>query len=141
MPTLELNTKQLRQLTKLVFTGNYVQNAFEISDEHKELEEIEQKVFSLLYDTEKGTDIEFDEEFFYPTEEFEHECISCIREYDENSFWKELMDRLVEKDMSELDQKFETIGEMYKKRAEILTFYENEFENFGIDNLTISKKK
>lgn len=125
-----------------------------VSDNYEEEENKYSILFSLMldnlmeaaYKTGKYDWIIYDEELdgYFMTGEAERKLFEeTIDEYEEEYFWEELIDRLALRDM-ENENSAEELKEMDRlKYFELLskykTFYENEFEKNGLNNLIIKE--
>ncbi|GAB4548121.1 MAG: hypothetical protein Fur0020_16030 [Thermodesulfovibrionia bacterium] len=144
---INLTKKQYQTLIKLIYLGEWVVNAHRVDDRVKEFEEFEQYILSFYKDFDMERYITFDEDLkmYFTTMEFEEESgiSDYIEEYDDNTFWGELIFRLVSRDLIErygeeavMDMDWE---ERMKKERVFIEEYEEEFERNGIKNLVIGK--
>lgn len=145
--TLNLNKKQFERLMKVVYLGNWLINA---NRDHpiKEYEAIEDLIFSLAgkFGLEKYVVHEpGDGSRYYPSRIFEEETDvdDFHEEYDEQTFWDELGDRLVHRDFV---RKYGikaiqnmTREERWTKLAEFEEYWANEINNHGIERLEIMR--
>lgn len=151
---ITLTKTQFKALLKAVYLGNWMANAYrDGSKEHpyiKDYENIEDYVFSLapLFSLNKYMDHEeSDGNKYYPTSFFEEETDVHIlhEQYDENSFWDELIDHLGERDFREKysEKEINTMSriEFFEKLDECIDIYREEFEKFGIQRLRINGKE
>jgi len=144
--------KQFEILLKLVYLGNWMANANRVGTPNdpmkKEYEEIERYIFSFA--KKFGLDEYVDDEDaekgeFYPARKFEEETdvYELHNEYDEVTFWDELVERLGDRDFfrhyskkeirkMEREERFEKIYEFIDKWAE-------EINKYGIERLEIKK--
>jgi hypothetical protein len=144
--TIVLTKEQYFTLAKTVYLGNWMANAIRDGskeDPHmKEYEEITDHIFSL------APQFGFTKDFEHELECGDHEEVSEVsrlhEEYDENTFWEELSDRLGDRDFyvaySESEWKKMNEEERFIKRQECDIKWEEEFENNGIERLGIKKK-
>ena len=150
---IELTKAQFLALLKAVYLGNWMANANRggrAEDPHKEeYEAIEDFIFSHakqfgfgeLVDEEDAS-----EGKFFPTRKFEEETdVSELRdEYDEETFWDELIDRLGERDFYQHYSKDEiqkmNDDERFTKRIECEDKWGEEFEKYGIERLEVLKQ-
>ena len=138
---IELTKEQFLLLMKVVYLGNWMANASRTGrkdDPHiKEYEEISDFIFSLASKFGFSENIEHELEFDESVETTE---VSKLREdYDEETFWAELPDRLGERDFynmySKEDWKRMTQDERFLKMQECVIKWEEELEKYGIDRL------
>ena len=150
---ITLTRTQFKVLLKAVYLGNWVANAYRDGspeDPHiQEYEKIEDYIFSLApkFSMEKYVDHEkSDGEKYYPTSYFEEETDIHIlhEEYDEQTLWDELAERLGERDFVEkhTSEEIKKMGreEYFEKLSECVDIYHEEFEKFGTERLEITKK-
>lgn len=137
--------KQFKQLLRLIYLGNWMVNAIRNSNERvRECDEIEQYIYSFAKEFGMKDLIEFDQEFrkYFPTSKFEEsEVQKFIDEYNEDNFWEELFDKMVNRDMIKryglekyLEMSFE---ERIEKEEPFRQKYDQEFKENGIQNLEI----
>jgi len=148
---IKLTKEQYENLLKIVYLGNWMINAIRSGTEGDEqiekYNDIEQYIFSFAKDVGLGKYIEFDKKYnkFFPTIDFEQdeEIERYLKDYNEETFWQELADRLGTRDfireygeeaINKMDQE-----ERFIKLQEFIIKYEEEFEKNGIENLKISK--
>lgn len=139
-----LTKEQFEALLKLVYLGNWLANANRVDDKKKEYEEIEDYIFSFAKQfgfDEYVDDEEAEKGKFYPTRKFEEEIDiqELIDEYDEETFWDELIDRLGERDFYQYYSQDEiqkmTQEERFGKICEFEEKWGEEFEKYGIERL------
>ena len=138
-------------LAKAVYLGNWVANANRDGSKHDphltEYQEIADFVFSLApqfgFSEHFEHDLEYDEIW-----RKNHDSLSALSaihdEYDEESFWEELVERLGNRDFHKKytrDQiKKMDEYERDEKRYDCLDFWDNEFTGHGIERLRIVQK-
>ena len=143
---INFTKKQFEVLLKLVYMGNWVANAHRTGrEDDKRIEKYEEMQKYLLsfvkeFGLEKYVDI--DNEEMYPSIELEEdETDELIDEYDNETFWEELIDRFARRDFvreygEEEISKMDTM-ERIKKDHPFLEKYQDEIYNYGIDRLEI----
>lgn len=140
---VELSADQFRALMELVYLGDWMANAGRLPDQQiTRFEEVQQHVFSLAGRFGLGHSVEFDARSgeFYPTREYEEAMEEYIAEYDNETFWEELIHRLADRDLfSEYGEAITamTIEQHMAKRDPLVERYEREFEEHGIERLSI----
>lgn len=152
--SIEFTKEQFLTLMKTVYLGNWMANANRDGskeDPHiKEYERMEDYIFSLApqFGFEKYLDHESkDGERYFPTGLFEEETdVNKLHdEYDEETFWDELSDRLRDRDFykkySKKDWEKMTKDERFIKLQECIIKWEEELEKNGIERLGIIKDK
>lgn len=144
--TIKLTKKQFLSLLKIVYLGNWLANAQRTDDRIKEYEEIESFIFS--HAKQFGFSEYVDDEFasegaFYPTGQFEEETKVGLlhEEYDNDSFWEELIDRLARRDVvrkigEEVLQNLEGIDRVMKLEY-AQEKYEKIFSEVGLDAIEV----
>lgn len=150
---MELSKEQFKTLLKLVYLGNWLANASRDGrpeNPHKEeYETTEDYIFSFAKQFGFGEyvdDEEAGEGKFYPTRMFEEETDiqELIDEYDEETFWDEIIDRLGERDFHRRYSKDEiqkmSREERFKKLYEFIDKWADEIDENGIERLGIIKK-
>lgn len=146
--TIELTQKQFIALLKTVYIGNWVANAQTIPSKGKgdEYEEIENLIFSYAdkFNYKKFVDHNVEDgNKFYPTRAFEEDTDvhTKIEEYEEESFWEELIDRLVRlhilKDFGKDKLSKMKKAEYWELLDKYTEKYSKEFEDNGLDRLLI----
>ena len=117
-------------------------------ENRKRYRDFEQKIFSYAEAFGFGDLIMYDEEDdkYYPTREHDENSPArpFIDEYEDETFWEELMDRLSNRDMLReigerkllsMDQE-----ERFKVYLDFEEKYEEEFEQYGIERLEINDR-
>lgn len=147
---IEFTKEQFENLLKLVYLGNWVANANRTDDRIKKYEEIENYIFSYAKQFGFGEyvgDEEKESGKFYPTRIFEEETdIDRLHEeYDEETFWEELIDRLGDRDFYRHYSKDEiqkmTQDERFEKLYEFIDKWTEEINENGIEGLEVQDKK
>lgn len=145
---IELTKKQYEQLLKLVYLGNWMANAHRAgSEEIKDFSILESYIFSYA----KGVGLEkyVDDEpiggmKYFPTADFEELVDGLKDEYDEDTFWDELSDRLGERDFFRKygEEKIKKMSrdERFYKLYECIDEYGDEFFKHGLERIEIKKK-
>ena len=143
---INFTKKQFETLLKLAYMGNWVVNSHRLFEgENKRMEkydDIEKYLLSFAkeFGLEKYVDI--DNEKMYPSIELEEdETDELIDEYDNETFWEELIDRFARRDFvreygEEEISKMDTM-ERIKKDHPFLEKYQDEIYKYGIDRLEI----
>jgi len=143
-----LTKKQFFILMKLVYLGNWIVNAFNI-EQDKEYEQVEDLIFKMaqIYGFDRYVDHkEKDGDHYYPTSYFENETdvMKLIENYDEESFWDELLHRMAERDFYKKYSKEENAKmsreEFFKKLGELEDKYGKELYKYGLKRLEIKKE-
>ena len=151
--TIELSNKQYFALLKAVYLGNWMANAYRdgSTDDPRiqEYEKIENYIFSLApqFELPKYMDHDdTDKNRYYPTGHFEEttDVHKLHEDYDENTFWDELANRLGERDFFEKHTRDEInkMGEeeWFDKLHNCIDAYNEEFEKFGLERVAIKRE-
>ena len=143
---IEFTKEQYEQLIKAVYAGNWIANANRTDDMIADFDDIEEYVLSHAKDfdlEDLATVGEEDKDAYYPSEKLEtdEELNRVIDEYDDETFWEELIERMTIKDIfssvSEEDleaMKEEEFIELYET---VRAKYEEEFDENGLMNVDL----
>lgn len=134
--TFELSNKEFRRLLDMVYIGNWILNSARGEDRIPDYDDVESKIFSFcrtcgmdkLYEVKNG--------FTVPSHAFETGGIhEAIMDYEDTVFFEILAEELARKDMD-----FEPISSSnYAELSSRIDDYISEFEENGIDNITLEK--
>jgi len=144
MINITFTKEQYRVLLKALFWAEWVKNAdYSIPDEEgKELQELEQYIFSFTQQSQTTDWITYEDELkkYYPTRLMEDELQSVIDKYDEHSFWEKLIHRMARRDTYKKygAENIKDISDFWEKEEPFLKKYEEEFVENGIDNLQLA---
>jgi hypothetical protein len=148
---IDLTKEQFLALLKTIYLGNWMANAQKDGSPeepyNEEIEGIENYIFSLApqFGLEKYVSHrKSDNDKFYPSWDFEEfGMYEITKEYEETSFWEDLVERLGDRDFHNKYSKkdFDSMkeDERYQKLQECYDIYQNEFEKYGTDRLEINK--
>ena len=142
---IEFTKEQYEQLMKLVHVGNYIING--MRDEEEEIvqyNEIENYINQHAKDFGLNNLVEEEDGKFYPSQELldSEELETYMEEHNDEIFWDELADRLAVKaildgyDEEALEKM--TSEEQFFLRMYVSEQFEGEFEEAGLDNVTVS---
>lgn len=147
---IEFTKEQFENLLKIVYLGNWMANAIHNGDKddpiHKELEDIENYIFSFAKDFgfEKYVDDEDAKKGrFFPTNEFDEIVQEYVEDYDEECFWDEIFHRLsnrdfdrkyTDKEISKMEMK-----ERFEKEEPFREKWGNELNNHGVERLEVKE--
>ena len=145
MIKLELTKEEYKKLMDLVYIGDWVINSHRDENVLEEYEKIEDKIFSRASDAGFPEHADYDAELkeFFPSPKFDEEIHKYIDEYNDEVFWDESVNRLVERDLlkkyknkeEEFDNK--SREDRFKESLQAEEKYNKEFEENGIDNLVV----
>jgi len=148
---LEIDKKEYKTLLQVLEMADWILNAHsqEEDKKNKPFTDLEQKVFALAQDAGWGKLVEFSKEHkqFLPTAAYEETCsvMPLIEEFENETFWDELIDRLAERDVvGELGEKaFLALPpeQRMEKIDEVRERYTAEMEKHGVDRLGILESK
>ena len=146
---VNITKKEYEKLLDVFYIADWIMNGFYSEDrvETKVYRDLEQKFFSLA--KEFGVDdlVELDREEgeFYPTRKFEEESVALefIEEYEEESFWDELIERLAKRDFLEKHgPDVENIvlkdKDIQKELEDLKEKYTREFEENALNKLRLA---
>ncbi len=145
---LELTEKECLLLLDMLYIAEWIMNSY-VSHDRPETEKyrrLEQKILS--YGDEMGCKgvVDYDEKLggYFPTRELEEgSAMDFIDEYDEYTFWEELISHLAERDFLHREG-LERIRKMsreqrIKKLLGLEEKYHKEFGAHGVDRLVLKK--
>lgn len=144
MKSIEFTKDQFLALLKLAFMGEWVVNAHRLPSERiDKFEDLEYLLYSnarhfglenlVIHDPKSGEfhssrDLDFDEEI-----------LRYIREYDNETFWTELCDRLAERDAIRVhgEEKLRTMDprDRFRIISDLEEEYQEKFSIEGLDNI------
>lgn len=140
----ELTESQYRTLVKVVYLGTWMVNATKTGEDiDQTFEDMEQLVFALSKEIDMSDWIEYDDKFekYFPTRYLEDEVHQFIKEYDDDVFWEELINRLARRDLfREIGPVSQLSDDNFSRQFELEAAYEKEFAKHGLKNLEIKKK-
>lgn len=142
---IEFSKNELKNLIELLYFGEFM---FDTSrekypDKREKYEKLLQKIYKIAYQNGMKDFLEPSEGKIYPTREFEEDEFiwSVIDEFEDESFWQELMIMLSERDIMEkmsIDEyRNLSMAERIKLETEHEEPYQEEFAKNGIKNLKI----
>lgn len=144
---IELTTNEYKTLLEMVQIASWILHAHKVEHgpETKVYRDLEQKILSLAKEAGFENLVEYDRGMkeYFPTREFEEEnpAMQFIDEYDEETFWDELAERLASRDLVE-EEGEEKVNEMdpWERATRIESLhggYLEEFERYGLERLRI----
>ncbi len=142
MITLELTETQMQDLLQMVYLGEWMTQAYGNSEHAQDYEELIQKLYATAYNNGIESDVEFDKKMggYVPTNEFESFCDDIISQYDEHTFWEELIMRMATKELQSQGGGQLSSAEYEKQLQKLIEKYEKECNTCGIENLSFSQK-
>ncbi|MFA6599192.1 MAG: hypothetical protein WCS69_15830 [Ignavibacteriaceae bacterium] len=146
---INFSKKEYVALLDMLEIAEWIMNSFkiEIDDENSVYQKLEQKIYSFAKKMGCEELIEYDDTLqeYFPTRELDDTspAMEFINEYDNETFWDELIERLVERDLEmqvgSKNYKRMTIEEMFSKEAPIEEKYSLEFDKNGVKNLYLKE--
>jgi len=138
---------QYEDLIKIVYLGTWMVNAFRTDDRIEKFEELEQHILSYFKEFGLQECIIHDnslKKFFVTKSLEEGELDQYIDEYNNENFWDELIYRLARRDLIRKygEDKLTKMDweERLKKESPFIDKYEEEFEEYGIERIEISRR-
>ena len=144
---IKFSKPEYEALLEVIRMADWVIHAHRTEDDPrtKKYQELEQKILSKAAEMGFEKQIVYDKELkkYHPTAEYEEQCdaMKFIDEYDDDTFWDELTERLAFRDL------LEQVGEEETKKMEPLERVEkieslrepylDEFDEHGITRLKI----
>ena len=133
----DLTNKEFRRLLDLVYVGNWILNSARGKDRLTDYDDVESLIFAQCLQR-KGTESLFtvQDGVVYPSEAFREGGIhEAIMDYEDTVFFEILAEELARRDMD-----FEPItSSNYSELATRIDEYIAEFEENGVDNITLDK--
>jgi hypothetical protein len=145
---IELTQKQYEALLKIVYLGSWMASSTKEEPE-MEYENIEQYILSLAKNFKMENYVGFDKKLksYFPTEAFENatDVVDQIEAYNEYTVWEALVLGLSRRDLIKKygPEKAEQMSEeeLLEKEFPLIQKYEEEFREYGFDNLYVKQKK
>ena len=142
--TINLTPKQYRSLLKAIYWAGWMKSAMktEMDAEGMEIEALQQHIYSNTEQFQTQDWVTYVEELegYYPTQTMEAAVHPVIDEFENDSFWDELINRLAQRDTLK-KHRMDNIQEPAVFLAKLQPFlekYEDEFERNGLENLRVS---
>jgi len=145
---IDLSEKEYITLLDILYIAEWVLTAHKVDRDHRveKYETIVQKFYSLAKEMGHENLVEYDDKLakYFPTREYEDSSKSMmfIEEYQDDTFWDELINRLAYRDMVNQAGGIEklkqlTMKEHFELESPLEQRYYEEFEKNGLDNLII----
>jgi len=149
---INLTREEYRDLLDVLYVAHWVFSAHKVQKDARieRYNQLEQKFLALSKKMRFENLIHYDAEFdaYFPTREFEETSTAhnFIDEYDNDTFWDELANRLAKRDLLKqmggpekmVDMPKE---EMLEKLFQLEEFYGDEFTQNGLENLQLRGRK
>lgn len=147
MKKLELTRDDFLALLTVMQIADWVLHAHktEESDDSQDFRDLEQKVFALARSFGCDQLVEYDEQAqqYFPTGEFEERSpgMELIEEFENESFWNELLERLTERDLLRQfgEKALQRLDPETREQREepYMRLYSEEFATHGVSRLEI----
>jgi hypothetical protein len=148
---IEISKGEYKILLHILEIADWILTSQKSKDEkrHKPYRKFEQKIFSLADVMGYESLFEYSKDFheYMPTRKYEDTCsaMKFIEEFENESFWDELIDRLAERDaIREVgDSGFKALEGINRitKVEEHKEKYFDEFEKYGLDRIGIVQQE
>ena len=141
---ISLTPEQYKTLLVTTYLGNWMVNAHRIETD-RNFDALASHVYSRAESFGLGSLVELDPENgrYYPTSLLEELAAEYLEAYDNEIFWDELINRLAERDLiakhGQNVIKKMTVEERFAELEEFETRYGEEFEDHGVERLTIKQ--
>jgi hypothetical protein len=139
---ISLTRELYKTLLVTICLGNWMVNAHRVETD-KTFETLASHIYSHAesFGLADLVELDTDNGQYYPTKELEDLAAEHIDEYDNETFWVELIDRLSERDLVAKHGKDAseqmTVEERFTSLEKIEARYDEEFEKHGVERLTI----
>ncbi len=132
--TIELTEKEFRRLLDLVYVGDWILNSARGEDRFEDYDMLQEKLFALCPQAGMRSLIETWQGHVFPSRAYEEGGIhEAIADYEDAVFFDILAEELARRDMEGEGVDADDEAELLNRIEE----YYNEFEQHGIDNLTV----
>ena len=139
---INLTPDQFKTLMNLIYMGHWMLTAHKEKPD-KVIDAVASHIYSLAKSAgvESLVDADADNGRFYPTRQFEDLMDESLCDYDDQTFWDELIDRLASRDFlvkyGETAIKNMTLEERLTKIGEFEEQYNEEFADHGLERIAI----
>ena len=132
--TIELTDKEFRRLLDLVYVGDWVLNSARGDDRFEDYDLLQEKIFALCSQLGMRSLRETWQGHVFPSKAYEEGGIhEAIADYEDAVFFDILAEELARRDMEGEGVDADDESELASRMEE----YYSEFEQHGIDNLTV----
>ncbi len=145
----KLTKKELETLVELAVMSDWVMTSNDAEEDNRKTPYVKllKKIYKFAHENgcEKQIHFQEDTKDYYPDHDWEEEAQATkfIQEFEENTFWDELLDRLSKEAMEKRFQNDlpKDFDEQFEAYAEIYGQFEEEFESYGLNRLQIVEEK
>lgn len=146
---IEFTKEEMEKLLEVLSIADWVLTSNDVEDDERKDPYVNllKRIYAEAYKNGMTDQIEYDEncQDYFPKDEWEEnaQAQDFIEEYDDATFWEELVYRLSDRDMErEMNGKVPTnVKAQIEMFTRVQTKYEEEFERNNLDNLQIVKKE
>ena len=132
--TIELSDKEFRRLLDLVYIGDWILNSARGEDRFEDYDKVLEKIFALCSRTGMSSLMDVWQGHVLPSKAYREGGIhEAIADYEDAVFFDILAEELARRDMEGEGADPEDETELIDRMEE----YYQEFEEHGIDNLTV----
>lgn len=143
MIQLEFSEAEYRKLVEAMYLADWVTNAHTVSDSITNPYSLDQKIYKKAQAAGCGDLVVYaeKEKAFMPSRKLEEKGHDVLDEYDEETFWEELVNRLAVRDIEE-ERGPDALGKMSQEEqfrlvSQMEERYQTECERHGVDRLEI----
>jgi antirestriction protein len=139
---ISLTPEQYKVLLLTTYLGNWMVNAHQVETD-KKFDALASHIYSYAksFGVAELVELDADSGKYYASKDLEELSSESLDDYDNETFWAELIERLSERDLvakhGEPAIEKMTIGERFASLDEFEARYDEEFENHGVERLTI----
>ena len=134
--TIELTEKEFRRLLDMVYVGNWILNSARGEDRFEDYDMLQEKLFALCSHVGMQALAERWQGHIFPSKAYEEGGIhEAIADYEDAVFFDILAEELARRDMEGEGVDANDENELLNRMEE----YYSEFEQHGIDNLTVEQ--
>ena len=145
---IDFTREEYRHLLDILYIAHWMLEAHKVGDDPRivSYSELEQKICSFAQKMGYADLIEYDSQLqrYFPTREYEDNSLAhtFIGEYDNDSFWEELIERLATRDLARQVGGYEKIPQLsreafFTRLGHLEEQYSKEFTKNGLDNLKV----
>ncbi len=143
---INFTKKEYRLLVTMIEIADWVMNAFHSNDraDTKDHRSLRNKVLAHAEEMGMKGCYKKDGDIYYETAEYEENSdhYDFIEEYDDESFWEQLVTRLTDRDYTLQYGDEEVDFEIIARRLTVIEKrYADEINNFGLSNIVVNDKK
>ena len=148
---IDLTEEELRLALDMLYMAEWMLNAHKVGNEnhHTEYKLVEQKFWAAAHHSGKFDDlVDYDEthDMYWPTRAFEDDLDEkgFINEYDNDTFWDELANRLARRDAVKQSGGIEKFADLSGEERLMRMFgfeeaYNEEFVRYGLERIYIKR--